>query len=61
VTDVVRCAIDTYFRAVQDREHHALEVFEEVGFVGCAEGDPELSTRSGELVAEELETKHGDR
>jgi hypothetical protein len=61
LTGVVREAIDRYYRFVEGRERRALAIFEEAGFVGCAEGESDLSSRHDEILAEELEAKHGDR
>jgi hypothetical protein len=61
VTGVVRSAIDAYYREVEDRQTGSVARFEEVGFIGCAEGDPDLSGRHDKILAEDLEAKHGDR
>lgn len=61
VTGIVRSAIDAYYREAQERGTGAAKRFEDVGFIGCAEGEPDLSVRHDELLAADLEAKHGAR
>jgi hypothetical protein len=42
VTGVVRAAIDAYYREVRNRPQGSIGILEEVGFIGCAEGEPDL-------------------
>jgi len=61
VSDVLRIAIDRYYE--QSRAAHAVATgaLERNGFVGCAEGDSDLSTTYKHHLTDSLRRKHGDR
>jgi hypothetical protein len=60
-TEVVKEAIDRYYREVRTEEAKPAEVLKRSGFIGLAEGPPDLSRRYKEDLFELLEAKHGHR
>jgi predicted DNA-binding protein len=60
-SDVVKEAIDHYYTEVSAAPKRASQVLERTGFIGCADGEPELSTDYKRLLGKSLDAKHGDR
>lgn len=60
-SDIVREALRRYYEEMCRRHVSANQVLEQVGFIGCGEADPELSTRYKEALTGSLEQKHGHR
>ena len=44
VTAIVKAALEAYYDRLHDGKESAREVLESCGFVGCADGGPNLST-----------------
>ncbi|MBS4095741.1 MAG: CopG family transcriptional regulator [Sulfuricella sp.] len=61
VSDVVKESIDRYYEAARASQSGALEIFEHNGFIGCAEGDADLSVNYKQSLSDSLQAKHGDR
>lgn len=61
VTEVIQEAIDVMYERHRQRATKAKEIFERVGFIGAAEGPPDLSETYRSELTELLEKKHGDR
>ena len=60
-SDVIREAIRRYYAAVHDAAPATYALFEESGFLGCAEGPPDLSSTYKASLGQTLEHKHGHR
>ncbi|MFH2006553.1 MAG: ribbon-helix-helix domain-containing protein [bacterium] len=56
-TEVVRAAIERYYEALMDPAADPMRLLEASGFVGCAEGDEELSADYKAALAQSLEAK----
>ena len=55
VSEVVRVAIDVYYERITTSATRSLALLERSGFVGCADGPPDLSeTYKEELAFENL-------
>jgi hypothetical protein len=61
VTDVIKAAIDHYYGEVRARHRSGGAALLDSGFVGCAEGDEDLSLRYKEHLAAGLAAKHDHR
>jgi hypothetical protein len=57
VTDVVKRSIECYYEEVRRGASDAREILEQSGFVGCAEGDPNLSSDYKQALIESLGRK----
>lgn len=57
VTEVVKRSIECYYDAVRREASDAQSILEQSGFVGCAEGDRDLSADYKQLLAESLARK----
>jgi hypothetical protein len=55
---ILNQAIDLYYQQLQPSEKTPLEIFEELGLVGCIEGDPNLSTNYKPLIHQHLKEKY---
>ena len=45
VTAIVKAALEAYYERLQDDQASTRDILERCGFVGCAAGSPELSSR----------------
>ena len=61
VSDVVKESISRYYAEVRAPQAAAQEILGRNGFIGCADGDADLSVNYKPLLAETLQAKHGDR
>lgn len=60
VTDVIKSAIHNYHLALAEKSSRSVfEAFTEAGFIGCADGPADLSTRYKEYLTDSLVEKHG--
>ena len=57
VTEIVRQAIELYYESIHRGDGTAKDVLLRTGFVGCAEGSPDLSDRYKSAIAESLVRK----
>jgi hypothetical protein len=51
-------AIDPYSQPLQPPEKTPLEIFEELGLVGCIDGEPDLSINYKPLIHQHLQEKY---
>lgn len=62
VSDLIKRGIDLLYEGeIERRPADPLKILSECGFVGSAEGPPDLSERYKEELAELLAAKHADR
>lgn len=61
VSDVIRAAIQRYYRETRAAEATASGLIERSGFIGCGEAEPDLSTTYKRHLTEYLQRKHGNR
>jgi hypothetical protein len=61
VSDVVKESISRYYEAARASQAVAQELLGRSGFIGCAEGDADLSVNYKQTLAETLPAKYGNR
>ncbi len=61
VSDVVKASIERYYEAARASQAGAQDILERHGFIGCAEGDADLSANYKTALTKSLQAKHGDR
>lgn len=61
VSNVVKESISRYYEEVRAPQAVAQEILGRNGFIGCAEGEADLSVSYKQALAETLSAKHGDR
>lgn len=59
VTEIVRASIELYYERFREREESAARILHGSGFVGCGEGDPDLSSTYKERLGDSLAHKTG--
>lgn len=61
LTEVLRTAIDRYHQQVNKApiQKSPLQIFTELGLVGCLEGEPDLSNNYKSVVKSYILKKHG--
>ncbi|MGG6268519.1 hypothetical protein ACQ4M3_25345 [Leptolyngbya sp. AN03gr2] len=52
---VLKTAIEQYYQQLQPPQKTALDIFQDLGLVGCIDADPDLSTNYKSLISESLE------
>ena len=55
---LMRQAIDRQYEQLVAERQTPLEIFEDLGLVGCMEGEPDLSTNYKAVVSDYLDEKH---
>jgi hypothetical protein len=61
VTEVIRASIVRYYDEARATHAAASGALERTGFIGCAEGEPDLSRSYKRRLTDSLATKHGHR
>lgn len=61
VSDIIRIAIDRYYEQARATHAVATGILERNGFIGCADGERNLSTEYKRYLSESLRRKHGHR
>ena len=61
ISDIVRKAIDTYYRHFRKANARSAELMAQSGLVGCSEGPRDLSENYKSELSRELATKHDNR
>jgi hypothetical protein len=61
VSEIIRAAIERYYDQARANHAAAAGVLERNGFIGCAVGEPDLSTTYKRGLADALRRKHGHR
>jgi hypothetical protein len=57
VTEIVREAIERYYEQTRGEHGQARHVFDDTGFIGCGEGDADLSSAYKRELADLVEKK----
>jgi DNA polymerase III delta prime subunit len=57
VTDLVLQAIDQQYEQLHELQKNPLDIFEELGLVGCIDGDPNLSANYKTVISDYLDEK----
>lgn len=57
VTDVIKTAIDLYYKQLQQQK--PLDLLTQTGFIGCGEADPNLSVNYKSILRDNFEDKYG--
>jgi hypothetical protein len=60
-SDIIKDAIDLYYREMKQPASDAARVLRDTDFIGCGEAESDLSTHYKEVYFEVLEHKHGNR
>jgi hypothetical protein len=55
---ILKAAIEEYYRKLQPPQKIALDIFEDLGLVGCMNTDPDLSTKYKSVISRLLEHKY---
>lgn len=58
IAEILNRAIDLYYQQLQVPEKSPLEIFEEVGLVGCIDAEPDLSSNYKPVVKQYLHNNH---
>jgi hypothetical protein len=61
LSEVIKNAIDTYYREIKREQTRARGVFEKQGLVGCGEAEADLSSDYKSDLNGILDLKHGHR
>jgi hypothetical protein len=54
---LLEAAIDTYYNQLEPPPKTALEIFQESGFIGCIQTDPNLSTNYKSIVSSAIQER----
>jgi hypothetical protein len=54
---VIEAAIDAYYSQLEPTSKTALEIFQESGFIGCIQADPNLSTNYKSVVSSAIQER----
>jgi predicted DNA-binding protein len=60
-SDIIKDAIDLYYREMKRPASDAARVLRAADFIGCGEAESDLSVRYKDVYSEILEHKHGNR
>ena len=55
---ILKTAIEQYYQQLQPPPKSALDIFQDLGLVGCIDADPDLSTNYKLLISESLKQKY---
>jgi hypothetical protein len=55
---VLKAAIEQYYEQLQHPQKTALDIFQDLGLVGCIDTDPDLSTTYKSVISQSLEQKY---
>jgi hypothetical protein len=61
VSEIIRSAIQRYYNEKKSSDAAAAGMLFKTGFVGCGEGDGDLSTTYKRHIVDYLRKKHGNR
>jgi hypothetical protein len=59
LSDILKNAVNSYYELIRVSPADKLKAFEEAGFIGCGEGDADLSVNYKNDLRELMEQKHG--
>ncbi|WP_434684373.1 ribbon-helix-helix protein, CopG family [Pseudanabaena minima] len=61
-SEIMKAAIDLYYeRLRQETTVKPLQLLQQAGLIGCAEGEPDLSVNYKQYLTESLNEKYGHR
>ena len=61
-SEIMKVAIDLYYeRLRQETPIKPLQLLQQAGLIGCAEGEPDLSVNYKQYLTESLNEKYGHR
>lgn len=61
-SEIMKVAIDLYYeRLRQETSVKPLQLLQQAGLIGCAEGEPDLSVNYKQYLTESLNEKYGHR
>lgn len=61
-SEIIKAAIDLYYeRLRQETTVKPLQLLQQAGLIGCAEGEPDLSVNYKQYLTESLNEKYGHR
>ena len=60
-TEVIKNAIQVYYRELKQRQGEPGRLLRSTGFIGCGEADADLSLNYKEALAHDLAAKHDHR
>ncbi|MFN5387833.1 MAG: ribbon-helix-helix protein, CopG family [Pseudanabaena sp.] len=61
-SEIMKVAIDLYYeRLRQETTVKPLQLLQQAGLIGCAEGEPDLSVNYKQYLTESLNEKYGHR
>jgi hypothetical protein len=61
-SEIMKVAIDLYYeRLRQEMSVKPLQLLQQAGLIGCAEGEPDLSVNYKQYLTESLNEKYGHR
>ena len=61
-SEIMKAAIDIYYeRLRQETTVKPLQLLQQAGLIGCAEGEPDLSVNYKQYLTESLNEKYGHR
>jgi hypothetical protein len=55
---ILKAAIEKYDQQLQPQQKSALDIFQDLGLVGCIDADPDLSTNYKSVISQSLEQKY---
>jgi hypothetical protein len=61
ISEIVRRAIDEYYRLVRESDRNSARVLAKTGLIGCAEGPKDLSKNYKKEILKQLKDKHDHR
>jgi hypothetical protein len=59
--ETIKQAITFYYQHLQEQKHDPVFLLKQSSFIGCADGDPNLSTSYKQELKKILNKKHGYR
>lgn len=55
---ILKAAIEQYYEQLQPPQKSVLDIFQDLGLVGCIDADPDLSTTYKSMTSQSLEQKY---
>ncbi|ELS32762.1 MULTISPECIES: ribbon-helix-helix protein, CopG family [Pseudanabaena] len=60
-SEIMKAAIDLYYEKLRQESPKPLQLLQQAGLIGCAEGDPDLSVNYKQYLTDSLNEKYGHR
>lgn len=58
ISEILNQAIDLYYQRLKPAEQSPLDIFQELGLVGCIDAEPDLSSNYKSVLHEQIRTKY---